>query len=131
MSIFDVDANIEEAESYVKFKEAQEKMLLRYVIPGTVKCVVFAPDVNIMLKKLHEIYGISIKETSFATYIQTILDNACLALEPHKHRRVVSLDCKGLKKVGNILRICLLGLGKMMLSTLTILRLIGVILPSF
>ena len=28
MSIFDVDANIEEPESYVKFKEAQEKMML-------------------------------------------------------------------------------------------------------
>ena len=98
MSIFDVDANIEKVESCVKFKEAQEKMLLRCVIPGTVKCVVFAPDVNIMLKKLHEIYGILINETSFATYIQTILDNACLALEPHKHRRVVSLDCRGLKK---------------------------------
>ena len=98
MSIFDVDANIEEVEAYVKFIEAQEKMLLRCVIPGTVKCVVSATDDNIMLKKLHQIYGISINETSFATYIQTMLDKACLVLKPHQHRRVVSLDCRGLKK---------------------------------
>ena len=98
MSIFDEDDNIEKVDATVQFMEAQEKMLLRCVIPGIVKCVVFAPDFNIMLKKLHEIYGISITETSFATYIQTILNRACHSLREHKHRRVVSLDCRGLKK---------------------------------
>ena len=76
MSIFDED----KIDATVQFMVAQEKMLLRCVIPGTVKCVVFAPNINIMLKKLHEIYGISINETSFATYLQTVLDKACHVL---------------------------------------------------
>lgn len=94
MSIFDDD----KIDATVQFMVAQEKVLLRCVIPGTVKCVVFAPNINIMLKKLHEIYGISINETSFATYLQTVLDKACHVLKAHKHRRVLSLDCRGLKK---------------------------------
>ena len=95
MSIFDEDDKI---DATVQFMVAQEKTLLRCAIPGTVKCVVFATDFNIMLKKLHEIYGISINETSFATYLQTVLDKACHSAKAHKHRRVVSLDCRGLKK---------------------------------
>ena len=98
MSIFDEEDQMKSVDETVQFMVAQEKMLLRCVIPGTVKCVVFAPNINIMLKKLHEIYGISINETSFATYIQTVLDKACHSAKAHKHRRVVSLDCRGLKK---------------------------------
>ena len=98
MSIFDIDDNIEEVENVAKFEEAQEKVLLRCLAPGTVKCVVFAPNINVMLRKLRDIYGISINETSFATYIQGVLDKACHGLKSHKHRKVVSLDCKGLKK---------------------------------
>ena len=98
MGIFDEEANFEKLDADVQFIATQEKMLLRCITPGFVKCVVFAPEVNIMLKKLHEVYGISINEISFATYIQAVLKDACHSLEAHKHRRVVSLDCRGLKK---------------------------------
>lgn len=92
MSIFDTDNN--KVEIAAEFEEA----LLRCVAPGTVKCVVYAPKINIILKKSNEIYGIPLHEPSFATYIQGVLDQACLGLKEHKHRRVLSLDCKLLKK---------------------------------
>lgn len=103
MSIFDVNDNIEKVEDDAKFEEAQEKMLLRCVSPGAVKCVVFSTNINIMLKKLNEIYGIPLQEPSFNAYIQGVLNKACHSLKNHKHRKVISLDCRGLKK-GDALR---------------------------
>jgi hypothetical protein len=98
MSIFDIDDNLERVEENVKFEAAQEKILLQCITLGAVKCVVFTPNINLLLKKLNDIYGIPMKEPSFATYIQTILNRACHSLRGHKQRRVVSLDCRKLKK---------------------------------
>jgi hypothetical protein len=75
-----------------------EKEWFRYLIPGTVKCVVFTPISNVLLDKLHEIYGVPRNEPSFATYLQKILDSATHSLLTFKNRKVLKKDCRELKK---------------------------------
>lgn len=98
MSIFDVDDNIEKLENVVLTQVELDKEWFRYLIPGTIKCAVFTPISNVLLDKLHEIYGVPRNEPSFATYLQKILDSATHSLQPFKNRKVVPKDCRGLKK---------------------------------
>lgn len=98
MSIFDTDDNLEKLENVVLTQVELEKEWFRYLIPGTVKCVVFTPISNVLLDKLHEIYGVPRNEPSFVTYLQKILSSAKHGLLPHKGRKVIAKDCRELKK---------------------------------
>lgn len=98
MSIFDTDDNIEKLENVVLTQVELEKEWFRYLIPGTIKCAVFTPISNVLLDKLHEIYGVPRNEPSFATYLQKILDSATHSLQPFKNRKVLKKDCRELKK---------------------------------
>ena len=98
MSIFDTDDNIEKLEKVVLTQVELEKEWFRYLIPGIVKCVVFTPISNVLLDKLHEIYGVPRNEPSFATYRHKILESATQSLLAFKNRKVLKKDCRELKK---------------------------------
>ena len=78
MSIFDIDDNIEKIDRDVNSIVTFEKAMLTCVMPGTVKCVGAAPD--------------------FAGRLRSTLEKAKLSLVPHKGRKVIAKDCRGLKK---------------------------------
>lgn len=99
MSIMDVDDNIDvKIDRDVNSMQAFEQFMLMCVGRGTVKCVVAAPKTNSFLDILHELYGVPHNEPSFATYLQKILDSATHSLLPFKNRKVLPIDCRGLKK---------------------------------
>ena len=79
MSIFDIDDNINvKIYREVNSIETFEKAMLTCVMPGTVKCVVVSSD--------------------FADRLRQTLEKAKLSLVPHKGRKLVPKDCRGLKK---------------------------------
>ena len=79
MSIFDIDDNINvKIDRDVNSIDRFEKAMLTCVMPGTVKCVGAAPD--------------------FADRLLSTLEKAKLSLLPHKGRKVIAKDCRGLKK---------------------------------
>ena len=79
MSIFDIDDNINvKIDRDVNLIDRFEKAMLTCVIPGIVKCVGAAPD--------------------FADRLRSTLKKAKLSLVPHKSRKVIAKDCRGLKK---------------------------------
>lgn len=99
MSIFDVDDNIDvKIDRDVNSIDTFEKAMLTCVMPGTVKCVVAAPKTNSFMDILHELYGVPLCDASFAGHLRETLKAAALGLLPHKGRKVVSKDCRGLKK---------------------------------
>ena len=98
MSIFDEKDQLDKLEDNVFFTNELEKKLLRHLLSGSVKCAVFTSIPNVLLDKLHEIYGVPRNEPSFATYLQKILDSATHSLQPFKNRKVLKKDCRELKK---------------------------------
>ena len=99
MSIFDIEDNIDiKIDRDVNIKKVFEQFMLTCVMPGTVKCVVAAPKTNSLLEKLHELYGVPLCDASFAGHLRETLKAAALGLLSHKGRKVVSKDCRGLKK---------------------------------
>ena len=98
MSIFDENDQMNKVEENVRLKVELEKECLRYLLSGTVNCAVYTPNPNGWLVKLQEIYGIAYNEPSFAAYLQKILSSATHSLLPHKDRKLIAKDCRGLKK---------------------------------
>lgn len=99
MSIFDVDYNIDvKIDRDVNSIDTFEKAMLTCVMPGTVKCVVAAPITNSFMDILHELYGVPLCDASFAGHLRETLEKSKLSLVPHKGRKVVSKDCRGLTK---------------------------------
>lgn len=99
MSVLDdEEILIKKTDDDLKFIAAQEKVMLRYVIPGFVRCVVASSETNSMLKKFHELYGVPHYESSFADRLRKTLEKSMFSLVPHKGRRVLSIDCRDLKK---------------------------------
>lgn len=98
MSIFDEKDQLDKLEDNVLFTVELEKRWLRYLLPGSVKCAVFTSIPNVLLVKLREIYGIEYDEPSFASHLTKILSSAQQSLLPHKGRKVIPKDCRGLKK---------------------------------
>ena len=99
MSIFDIEDNIDiKIDRDVNIKKVFEQFMLTCVMPGTVKCVVAAPKTNSLLEKLHELYGVPLCDASFAGHLRETLKAAARGLLPHKGRKVVPKDCRGLKK---------------------------------
>lgn len=98
MGIFDEKDQLDKLEDNVLFTVELEKRWLRYLLPGSVKCAVFTSIPNVLLVKLREIYGIEYDEPSFASHLQKILSSAQQSLLPHKGRKVIPKDCRGLKK---------------------------------
>lgn len=79
MSIFDIDENVDvKIDRDVNIKRTFEQCMLTCVMPGTVKCIVAAPG--------------------FADRLLKALETASLGLAPHRDRKVISNDCRGLKK---------------------------------
>ena len=104
MSIFDIEDNIDiKIDRDVNIKKVFELFMLTCVMPGTVKCVVVAPKTNSILEKLHELYGVPLCDASFAGRLRETLKAAALGLLPHRGRKVIPKDCRGLKK-GDALR---------------------------
>lgn len=98
MSIFDEKDQLDKLEDNVFFTDELEKKLFRHLLSGSVKCAVFTSIPNVLLVKLREIYGIEYDEPSFASHLTKILSSAKHSLLPHKGRKVVPKDCRGLKK---------------------------------
>ena len=99
MSIFDIEDNIDiKIDRDVNIKKVFEQFILTCVMPGTVKCVVVAPKTNSILEKLHELYGVPLCDASFAGRLRETLKAAALGLLPHRGRKVIPKDCRGLKK---------------------------------
>ena len=98
MSIFDVDENIDvKIDRDVNSIDTFEKAMLTCVMPGTVKCVVAAPKTNSFMDIL-QLYGVPLCDASFAGHLRETLEKAKLSLVPHKGRKVVPKDCRGLTK---------------------------------
>lgn len=100
MSLLD-DEDVLVNDHSVIIKNEWEKIVAKSLLTkNAVKCIIAEDEVNILVKKIAEIYNLNINSTtSFADLLQSLINKASNPdLKEHSNRKIFSLDCRGLRK---------------------------------
>ena len=100
MSLLD-DEDVLVNDHSVMIKNEWEKIIAKSLLTkNAVKCIIAEDEVNILVKKIAEIYNLNINSTTtFADLLQSLINKASNPdLKEHSNRKIFSLDCRGLRK---------------------------------
>lgn len=94
----DIETTLEDGDKIVKAMEAFEEDLSFLLLSDSVNCVIAPPDPSMFLDEIRNIYGVARGSEYFSDFLRNSINNAKFSLESHKNRRIISLDCRSLKK---------------------------------